>query len=101
MFRAIGFRVDLTYSQRRHAGGIRDSQRFAYNWAVERLLVDPTLTRFDLQKEFTKLRRSTPHLQCVERAYTNTAIHQARTAAWHAGCPPRPPAYTCMVRTGG
>ena len=81
MFRAIGFRVDLTHSQRRHAGGIRDSQRFAYNWAVERLLVDPTLTRFDLQKEFTKLRRSTPHLQCVERAYTNTAIHQARTAA--------------------
>ncbi len=52
-----------------------------YNWAVEKLLADPILTAYDLQSEFTKLRRCTPHLQEVERIYQNTAIQQARTAA--------------------
>ena len=45
------------------------------------MLADPTLTRYGLSKEFTRLRRTTSHLQCVGRAYQNTAIHQARTAA--------------------
>lgn len=48
---------------------------------MERLLADPTLTRYDLSKEFTGLRQTTPHLYGVGRAYQNTAIHQARTAA--------------------
>ncbi|MCE2509152.1 MAG: transposase [Nitrosopumilaceae archaeon] len=60
---------------------IRASQRFVYNWAVERLLADSTLTRFDLQKLFTKLRNSTPHLREVERIHQDTAVHQARAAA--------------------
>ena len=81
MYRSSGFRIDLTHSQARHVGAIRSSQRFTYNWAVERLLADPTLTTYGLQKEFTGVRRATPHLQAVERAYQNTAIRQARTAA--------------------
>ena len=81
MHRYKGLRVCLTNAQARHVDRIRASQRFVYNWAVERLLADPTLTRFDLSKEFTKLRNSTPHLLEVERAYQNTAIHQARAAA--------------------
>ena len=81
MYRAVGFRIDLTHSQRRHISRIRECQRFVYNRAVERLLQDPTLTRYDLQKEFTDLRRNTPHLRDVERTYQDTAIHQARTAA--------------------
>ena len=81
MYRFEGFRVRLTHSQARHIAKIRAKQRFTYNWAVEKLRADPTLTRFDLQKEFTRLRSSTPHLREVERAYLNTAIHQARTAA--------------------
>ena len=81
MFRAVGFRIDLTHSQARHVSTIRNAGRFVYNWAVERLLQDQTLTNYDLQKEFTKLRRSTPHLQDAERAYLNTAIHQVRTSA--------------------
>ena len=71
----------MTHSQARHVAAIRASQRFVYNWAVERLLADPTLTGYDLQKEFTGLRRATPHLQAVERKYQNAAIRQARTAA--------------------
>ena len=81
MHRFEGFRVRLIHSQIRHISKIRSKQRFVYNWAVERLLADPTLTRFDLLKRFTKLRNSTPHLQEVERIYLDTAIHQARTAA--------------------
>ena len=80
MYRYKGLRVCLTNTQARHMDRIRASQRFVYNWAVERLLADPTLTRFDLQKLLTKLRNSTPHLQEVGRIYQNTAIHQARTA---------------------
>ena len=81
MYRSSGFRIDTTHSQARRIGAIRDSQRFVYNWAVEQLLADPTLTLYELQKRFTKTRRATPHLQRVERIYQNTAIHQARTAA--------------------
>ena len=81
MYRSNGLRIDLTHSQARRIGTIRDSQRYVYDWAIERLLEDSTSTRYDLQKEFTKLRRSTPHLQTVERSYQNTAICQARTAA--------------------
>ena len=80
MYRSSGFRTDLTHSQARYVSKIRDSQRFVYNWAVEWLRADPTLTRYDLNKEFTKLRRTTPHLRAVERIYQNTAIHQARAA---------------------
>ena len=81
IFRFKGFRICVTNSQARYIARVRASQRFAYNWAVERLLADPTLTWFDLKKEFTKLRNSTPHLREVERIYLDTAIHQARTAA--------------------
>ncbi len=80
MYRSYGFRIDLTHSQARYISNIRDSQRFVYNWAVERLLADPTLTTYDLSREFTKVRRSVQWLQTVERIYQNTAIHQARTA---------------------
>ncbi|MYB29831.1 MAG: helix-turn-helix domain-containing protein [Cenarchaeum sp. SB0663_bin_5] len=58
MYRSYGFRIDLTRSQARHISKIRDSQRFVYNWAVERLLTNPTLTTYDLSREFTKVRRS-------------------------------------------
>ena len=81
MYRPKEFRICLTHAQARRVSKIRSKQRFTYNWAVEKLRADPTLTRFDLQKEFTRLRSSTPHLREVERAYLNTAIHQARTAA--------------------
>ena len=81
MYRSNGLRIHMTHSQARHVSRIRESQRYVYNWAVERLLADPTLTAYDLSKGFTKLRRSTPHLQTVARIYQNTAIHQARTAA--------------------
>ncbi|MYB30599.1 MAG: helix-turn-helix domain-containing protein [Cenarchaeum sp. SB0663_bin_5] len=58
MYRSYGFRVNLTRSQARYISKIRDSQRFVYNWAVERLLTNPTLTTYDLSREFTKVRRS-------------------------------------------
>ena len=81
MHRYKGLRVCVTNAQARHMDRIRASQRFVYNWAVERLLADSTLTRFDLQKLFTKLRNSTPHLREVERIHQDTAVHQARAAA--------------------
>ena len=81
MYRSDGLQMDLKRSQARHISRIRESQRRAYNWAVERLLADPTLTRYDLRNEFTKVRRATPWLQIVERIYQDTAIGQARTAA--------------------
>ncbi len=81
MHRARGLRVDLKHCQARRISRIRKSQRWVYNWAVERLLADPTLTEYDISKEFTKMRRVTPWLQTVERIYQNTAIAQARTAA--------------------
>ncbi len=73
MYRSYGSRIDLTRSQARHISNIRDSQRFVYNWAVEKLLADPTLTTYDLSREFTKVRRSVSWLQTVERIYQNTA----------------------------
>ncbi len=73
--------MHLKHSQARHVSKIRESQRHVYNWAVTRLLNDPALTQYDLQKEFTKLRRSTPWLQTVERVYQDTAIGQSRAAA--------------------
>ncbi len=81
MYRSHGSRINLTRSQARHIYKIRESQRFVYNWAVEKLLANPTLTTYDLSREFTKVRRSVQWLQTVERIYQNTAIHQARTAA--------------------
>ena len=67
MYRSRGFRTNLTHSQARYVSEIRDSRRFVYNWAVERLRADPALTRYDPNKEFAKLRRTTPHLRAVER----------------------------------
>ncbi len=81
MYRSNGFRICLTHSQACHTSKIRKSQRWAYNWAVGRLLEDPALTAYDLQKEFTRVRRAIPWLRSVERIYQDTAIHQARTAA--------------------
>ena len=80
VYRSNGHRIHLTMPQRRHIHRIRESQRWVYNWAAERLLADPTLTKYDLSKEFTKVRRATPWLPTVERTYQNTAIAQARTA---------------------
>ena len=81
MMRSRGFRVVLTNQQAAKLTSLVGGQRTTYNWAVSRLKEDAALTRFDLQKEFTVLRRTTPHLQMVERAYQMAAIHQARTAA--------------------
>ena len=81
MYRSDGLQMNLKHSQARHISRIRESQRHVYNWAIERLLEDPTLTAYDLFKKFTKVRRATPWLQSVERIYQNTAIGQARTAA--------------------
>ena len=80
MMRSRGFRIVLTREQSAKLVGLVGGQRVVYNWAVSRLKEDPTLTRYDLQKEFTALRRATPHLQLVERAYQAVAIHRARTA---------------------
>ena len=81
MHRSRGFRVVLTNQQAGKLTSLVGDQRVVYNWAVSRLKEDATLTRYDLQKEFTTLRRTTPHLRLVERAYQAAAIHQARTAA--------------------
>ena len=81
MKRSRGFRVNLRRSQATKLKQLLADQRATYNWAVSRLKADPALTKFDLQKEFTILRQSTPHLQHAERSFQNTAIRQARTAA--------------------
>ena len=81
MMRSRGFRVVLTRQQAAKLASLVGCQRTSYNWAVSRLKDDPTLTWYDLQKEFTTLRRATPHLRLAERAFQATAIHQARTAA--------------------
>jgi putative transposase len=81
MYRFKSFRVRLTNEQARHIDTVRAKQRFAYNWAVEKLLADPTLTYFDLRKRFTRVRSSTPHLREAERTYLDAAVHQARAAA--------------------
>ena len=81
MMRSHGFRVVLTNQQAGKLTGLVGGQRETYNWAVSRLKEDATLTRYDLSKEFTALRRATLHLRLVERAYQAAAIHQARTAA--------------------
>ena len=80
MIRSRGFRVNLAGWQADKLYALVGAQREAYNWAVSRLKDDPTLTRFDLQKEFTTIRQATPHLRQTERLFQNTAIHQARTA---------------------
>ena len=81
MYRSSGFRIDLTSSQARRIGLIRNSQRYAYNWAVAQLVTDPTLTRYDLDKKFRAHRSRTRWLQDVPVLYQHTAIRQARTAA--------------------
>ena len=81
MYRSNGFRIDMTHSQARRISRIRKSQRYVYNWAVEKLLANSTLTEYELSKEFTKMRRATSWLQTVGRIYQGTAIAQARTAA--------------------
>ncbi|MBI1658636.1 MAG: transposase [Thaumarchaeota archaeon] len=81
MYRSDGLRIHMKRSPTRHVSSVRESQRQVYNWAIERLLADPTLTQYDLQNEFTELRRSTPWLQATERVYQDAAIVDARTAA--------------------
>ena len=81
MMRTFGFRVTLTREQTAKMTELVGAQRETYNWAVSRLKEDPTLTRFDLHKEFTALRQTTPHLRQTEQAFQQVAIHQARTAA--------------------
>ncbi len=80
MYRAAGLRMNLKHSQARHTHHIREAQRHAYNWAVERLLADPALTEYDLRKQFTGVRRATPHMQETEGIYQAAAITQARAA---------------------
>ncbi len=80
MIRSRGFRVNLAGWQADKLYALVGAQREAYNWAVSKLKDDPTLTWFDLQKEFTTIRQATPHLRQTERLFQNTAIHQARTA---------------------
>ena len=58
MYRAVGFRVHLTHSQRLRIHKIRMGQRFVYDWAIERLQRDPTPTAYDLQKELAGMRRT-------------------------------------------
>ena len=81
MYRSTGFRVDLTRQQADRVGAILVSQRFAYNWAVSRLKADPTLTRYDLQKEFAAMRRAISWLRDVPAIYQYAVLHRARTAA--------------------
>ena len=81
MYRSRGFRVVLTRQQAAKLGDLVGGQRTVYNWAVSRLKTDPALTRYDLQKEFTVLRRATPWLRDVPVRYQHAAIHRARTAA--------------------
>ena len=81
MYRSSGFRIDLTSSQARSIGLVRNSQRYVYNWAVAQLMTDPTLTRYDLNKKFSTDRSRTRWLQDVPVQYQYTAIRQARTAA--------------------
>ena len=50
------FRIHLTLQQAAKVDGLIDCQRAVYNWSVSRLKDDPTLTFFDLQKEFTIIR---------------------------------------------
>ena len=80
MHRARGFRVVLTRTQAAKLASLVVGQRTVYNWAISRLKEDPALTRYDLSKEFTTLRRATPHLQLTARTFQMAAIHQARTA---------------------
>ena len=80
MMRTRGFRIVLTREQATKLTELVSAQREVYNWAVSRLKEDPTLTLFDLQKEFTTLRQATPHLQQTERIFQQAAIRQARTA---------------------
>lgn len=80
MMRSSGFHVALTNQQAAKLDNLVGGQRAAYNWAVSRLKEDPTLTRYDLQKEFAGLRRATSHLRRIGRAFQMAAIHQARTA---------------------
>ena len=81
MYRSAGFRINLTRRQADCIGMVLDAQRATYNWAISRLKEDTTLTRFDLAKEFTVLRRATPWLRGVPARYQHAAIHRARTAA--------------------
>ena len=81
MYRSRGFRVVLMRQQAAKLTSLVGGQRTVYNWAVSRLKEDTTLTRFDLAKEFTVLRRATPWLRGVPARYQHAAIHRARTAA--------------------
>ena len=81
MYRTRGFRVILTRQQAAKLGDLVGGQRTVYNWAVSRLKADPALTRYDLQKEFTILRRATPWLRDVPVKYQYAAIRRARTAS--------------------
>ncbi len=80
MIRSRGFRVNLAGSQADKLYAPAGGRREAYSWAVSKPKDDPTLTGFDLQKEFTALRQATSHLRQTERLFQQTAIHQARTA---------------------
>ena len=80
MIRSRGLRVNLAGSQATKLYAPVGAQREAYNWAVSQLKDDSTLTYFDLQKEFTTIRRATPHLQPTARAFQDTAVRQDRTA---------------------
>ena len=72
MIRSRGFRVNLAGWQADKLYALVGAQREAYNWVVSRLKNNPTLTWFDLQKEFTTIRQATPHLRQTERLFQNT-----------------------------
>ena len=80
MYTTRGFRIRLTGHQARLVSQIRTAQRYAYNWAIERLKTDPALTLFDLRKEFRRARNTAPYLREISIQYQMAAIRQARTA---------------------
>ena len=79
MIRIKRFRVGLTRAQERQVRDIRHVQRYAYNFAIEKFLRDPTITHYDCMVLWTKQRpdwtKSTP------RVWHNSAIIEARRAA--------------------
>ena len=70
--------MKLTRAQSTEVDEVRRVQRYAYNWAVKRFRLDPTLSAYDCMKLYTVLQPE--WTKSTARVWQNSAIMEARRA---------------------
>lgn len=81
MYVTRSIRICPTEEQRRHLTSVGRAYRWTYNWALDKLYVEPGLSRYDLHKMFTRFKADNSDIRdMVEVLYHRRAMNAAHMA---------------------